>query len=68
MDFDSMRRAVESARHAYRDGFYITADTHMRHALAEANRLRRRDLAASIFRIRNKLRPLVRSALPQCTG
>lgn len=57
MDFDSMRRHVELARHALRLGYPITADVHMRHALQCANRLKNPALRASVFRIRNKLRP-----------
>lgn len=64
-----IRHCVELARFAYRQGMPITADTHMRYALAVANRLQRRDLQSRIFRIRNKLRPAVlRSMSPRATA
>lgn len=61
-DIDSMRSHVALAWHAYRRGFPITANVHMRHALQCANRLRSPALRAACFRIRNKLRPLVQRA------
>lgn len=62
MDIEFMRQHVQLAREAYRRGFPITANMHMRHALQCANRLKSPALRAGCFRIRNKLRPLVRRA------
>lgn len=63
MKLDYFAHCIELARFAYRQGMPITADTHLRYALGEANRLQRRDLRSAIFRIRNKLRPAVRRAV-----
>lgn len=63
MDFLTMRYHVEQARDAMRQGLPITASVHMRVALQCANSLRNPRWRASVFRIRNKIRPHVERAL-----
>lgn len=58
MNHDSLRRAIENARLAYRDGCPITAGVYMRHALSAANALKDARLRGRVFRIMNKLRPI----------
>lgn len=60
---DSLFRSIEAARLAFADGLVFTTDTHLRHALAAANRLKRRDYAAAVLRCRNRLRPALRKAV-----
>lgn len=68
MKLDYLAHCIELARFCYRNGLPITADTHMRYALGEANRLGRRDLQRSIFCIRNRLRPyVIRATAPRAT-
>lgn len=54
--------AISAARMAHASGHVITADTYLRHALGEANRLRRNDYKATIMRCRNRLAAQVRRA------
>lgn len=48
---------IQSARLAHGEGLLFTTDTHLRLALAAANRLRRDDYKAAVMRCRNRLRP-----------
>lgn len=59
MDENFLRYAVSSAKAAFDAGCVITADTHLRHALGCANRLKRRDVVAAVMRSRNRIRPAV---------
>ncbi|UVK46766.1 hypothetical protein BPNPMPFG_002474 [Mesorhizobium sp. AR07] len=63
MNHDHAISLITLARHAYRQGFVISADVYMRQLLACANRLPDKRHRAAIFVIRNKMRPRVRAAL-----
>lgn len=63
MEIETFRFNVRAATAAWRDGLPITADTHLRHAISAANRLKRRDLTAALFRCRNRVRPAAMRAL-----
>lgn len=54
---DALFIAIQAARVAHREGLLFTTDTHLRMALAAANRLKRRDYTAAVMRCRNRLRP-----------
>ncbi|RWX70434.1 hypothetical protein EN780_03300 [Mesorhizobium sp. M4B.F.Ca.ET.089.01.1.1] len=63
MDHAHAISLVTMARHAWLNGFPITADVYMRQALRCANRLRDGRYKRQIFVIRNKMRPRVAAAL-----
>ncbi|MER9524027.1 hypothetical protein NKI96_10625 [Mesorhizobium sp. M0292] len=63
MEREHAKNLVALARHAWLNGFVITADVYMRQALRCANRLQDSSAKAQIFTIRNKMRPHVAAAL-----
>lgn len=63
MEREHAKSLVTMARHAWLNGFPITADCYMRQALRCANRLKDSGAKAKIFAIRNKMRPHVAAAL-----
>ncbi|TPN04492.1 hypothetical protein [Mesorhizobium sp. B2-1-2] len=62
MDHNHAISLVTLARHAWQNGFPITADVYMRQALACLNRTRDTRHKAALFTILNKMRPRVQAA------